>query len=63
VIIGSYGLNRLQRRFRAKQIQLQSQIPTQAEVLPDAVSAADPSSSTSEQLETAAMVEHQLTTR
>ncbi|HEY9860532.1 MAG TPA: mechanosensitive ion channel family protein [Candidatus Obscuribacterales bacterium] len=63
VIIGSYGLNRLQRRFRAKQIRLQSQIPTQAEVLPDAVSAADPSSSTSEQLETAATVEHQLTTR
>ncbi|MBW4487685.1 MAG: mechanosensitive ion channel family protein [Trichocoleus desertorum ATA4-8-CV12] len=63
VIVGSYGLNRLQRRLRAKQIQLQAQIPTQAEVLPDAVSSADPRSSISEQLETAAMVEQQLTAR
>jgi len=63
VIVGSYGLNRLQRRFRTKQMRLQAQIPTPAEVLPDAVSTADPGSSAAEQLETAATVQHQLTTR
>jgi small conductance mechanosensitive channel len=65
VIVGSYGLNRLQRRFRAKQRRLQAQILTQAEVLPETVSAADPNSSATatEQLKTAATVQHQLTTR
>ncbi|MBD2123772.1 mechanosensitive ion channel family protein [Trichocoleus sp. FACHB-262] len=63
VIISSYGLNRLQRRFRAKQIRLQAQIPTQAEVLSEAVSAADPTSSEGEQIETVAAVQHQFATR
>ncbi|HEY9807439.1 MAG TPA: mechanosensitive ion channel family protein, partial [Candidatus Obscuribacterales bacterium] len=63
VIVSSYGLHRFQRRLRAKQLRLQAKIPTQAEVLPDAASTANPASSTREQIETVATVQQQLTTR
>lgn len=63
VIVSSYGLHRFQRRFRAQQLRLQAKIPTQADVLPDSATTADPTSSTSEQMETVATVQQQLTTR
>lgn len=63
VIVSSYGLSRWQRRLKTQQQHLRTQIPTQAEILPDSVSTPDPAPSRHEEIATIATVRHQLMKR